>query len=178
MIKKTTLILGLGLILLSGCGSSSNSDDSNTSGASNGETTLNLKNPSTVEEMQKSIVGTWVTPCTKEDEGRWYNSIDIYTDKNAVTHKGNSYSESDCKESSLIESNGGSGTYTIGNKTKDSENRDAFKFDIIGSGFAMYKVASIINDKLYTSHKSDTLDESNEESRSNEISMDEGGIRQ
>ena len=178
MIKKTTLILGLGLALLSGCGSSSNNDDSNTSsGTSNEEASLNLKNPSTIEEMQKSIVGTWISLCN-EDNGEWYKEENIFKEDNTLTHKGNRYSESDCKESSLIESNNASGTYKIGDKTKDSGNRDVFKLDIIGSGFAIYKVATIIDDKFYTSHKNDALDESNEESRSNEIAMDEGAIRQ
>jgi len=181
MTKKIAfLAIGLSLVLLSGCGSSSNSKnvDNNNSGNGAAGTTVDLKNPSTLEAMKKSIVGSWKSACEVDREGVWNIRNDTFNSDNTALHEEKSYSESDCRENSFLEKFSANFTYTLGEKVKDSNNEDAFKFDIIGSDFSMYKIARIVNDKLYTSHHTDALDEKSDETRSNEINDEEGAIRQ
>ena len=182
MTTKVTLVaIGLSLVLLTGCGDSNNSNNgdnnTNTNEGSNMETTVDLKNSSTLEEMKTSIIGSWFYTCINEEEGVWGTTMDTYKSDNTVVHEEKKYSEADCNENALIEEFSISATYALGEKVTDSEGQDAFELDLIDSDFAMYKIARIVDDKLHTSYRTDALDETSEETRSNTIDT-AGTIRQ
>ena len=152
--KKINLLgLSLSILLLTACGNSSSSDTSTT--ADDDNTTSNtttlvdpLKNPATLSEMKVSIISTWTSECKQNNDDGWSIETNTFKEDLSGDHKNESYTESDCNTTSLLEGQGENFSFTYILGEKEENNVSSYPINLVTPEGTFYTRLKIIDNNL------------------------------
>ena len=150
--KKINLLgLSLSILLLTACGNSSSSETTTTDDNTTSNTTAlvdPLKNPATLSEMKVSIISTWISECKQNNDDGWSIETNTFKEDLSGDHKNESYAESDCNTTSLLEGQGENFnfTYTLGDKEED--NASSYPIDLVTPEGTFYTRLKIIDNEM------------------------------
>lgn len=155
--KKVKLLgLSLGILFFTACGSSSSSststslDENNNTSDTTSETTITvdpLKNPATLAEMKVSIVSTWVSGCSQNNDNGWTIETNTFKEDLTGEHKNEAYTEADCNATSLLEGQGENFNFTYLLVDKE-ENNVSYPIDLVTPQGTFYTRLKIIDNSL------------------------------